>query len=349
MRFFRKKPVPTLNRVEVSRSALLYNYELFSKLVEQKICPVLKSNAYGHGLTLVGKIMEALTPPFLVVDSAFEAMQLRTAKIKSPILILAPALPEQISRKLKKCEFAVSNLEYAEFLTSRKKPIHLEIDLGMSRMGFKLGNLPAVAKKLAEMKTQVSGVFGHFSSADFNEERTQKELETFKQAVEILESFHIYPKWIHASASAAALKVKWEKLNMLRLGIGLYGFNPSKEPSLSTLKPALKLKSTLIHIQELKPGGQVSYGGTFKADRPMRIGTFPLGYYEALPRSLSNKGPFLGRICMNHSMQEVSPTAQTGDEVEIYGNLEQMAQWADSIPYELLVRISESIRRTEVS
>ncbi|MBT4385198.1 alanine racemase, partial [Candidatus Peregrinibacteria bacterium] len=230
-------------------------------------------------------------------------------------------------------------------------PCHIEVDTGMSRMGFSLENFAEILSEFKKMNLKISGLFSHFADADnANNEFTKQQEENFKLAISETHKAGFKPKWIHLANSAGALKTNIEEVNMIRLGFSLYGYSPySREDKffepLKELKPAMKLYSHIIACREIKPGDKVSYNCTFEAKEKMLIGTIPLGYYEAIPRSLSNKGPFLGRICMNHSIIKVDAKNKIGDEVEIFGNLNELAKLAGTIPYELMTRISETLKR----
>jgi alanine racemase len=356
-----RKKYKTLNTVSISEAALRNNLQLYRNLIpDQAICPVLKSNAYGHGLTPVAKIFDAEKPEFLIVDSLFEAYQLKKARIKTPILILGYTLPENLRAKRFPFHFAVPDLESAEILSRKKTPLHLEIDTGMSRTGFRLEELPQALEALRAMKANVEGVFTHFADADNpeNNKKTDQQCELFLKALMLTKEAGFQPKWIHASNSAGAVKTKIPQLNMSRVGISLYGLSPlsSNDPKaefLKSLQPVMEVSSTIIAKRKLHAGDCVSYNCTFTAEKDMTIGILPFGYYEGIPRSLSNTPPFIGRICMNHAMIDLTDSnLKVGDKFVIYSrdknavnSFHNMAKKAGTISYELTTKIAESIRR----
>ena len=346
-----KRRYKTQNIVKVSKSALLNNFGLFKELIPNKeICPVLKGNAYGHGLVNVAKVIEKENPAFIVVDSLYEAQKLSKSGVKNKILILGYNFAENLHKGLP-YEFCAGDIDSAKRLAELDLPCHIEIDTGMSRMGFSLENFTETLSELKKMGLKINGLFSHFADADnTNNEFTKQQEKSFKSAISETHNAGFKPKWIHLANSAGALKTNIKEVNMIRLGFSLYGYSPySPEDeffaNLKRLKPAIKLYSHIIACREINPGDKVSYNCTFEAKEKMRIGTIPLGYYEALPRSLSNKGPFLGRICMNHSVIKIDDHNKIGDEEEIFGDLNELAKLAGTIPYELMTRISETLKR----
>ncbi|MEK9159096.1 MAG: alanine racemase [Patescibacteria group bacterium] len=369
----KKRPYRNLNTLHVFKAALKHNLHTYQKVCpDQAVCPVLKSNAYGHGLTLVAEALDDEDVPFFIVDSLYEAYELKKARIKTPILIIGCTHPDNThASALKKFRrlpfhFSVFNKEGAEVYAKLGVPVHLKIETGFSRMGFSVEELRECLPTFKKAKLNIEGIYTHFSDADNPQNhKTEEQMARFQAAVELLREAGIKPKWIHCGNSAGAPKINNSGTNMMRLGISLYGI-PVLEPTdpfyIEGLKPALELESTLVSIKTLKRGETVSYNGTYTAEKDLTIGVVPVGYYEALPRSLSNKGflevngvqcPILGRVCMNMCMIDVSHAkAQLYDRVVVYSRhanqknsvLNQSAT-AGTIPYELLVHISESVAR----
>lgn len=374
MPLFSRARYRTLNTVRVSAEALRHNLNLYRTLFPGKaICPVLKANAYGHGLVEVGRILEG---EFLIVDSLYEAYALRKARIRSPILVLGYTFPENLRGRRLPFHFAISDFESARVLANQGAKLHLKVDTGMNRMGFTVEELPRVLEELKRAKAEVLGVLTHLADADNSENNafTIEQMKVFKEAVDRVRSAGFLPQWIHAGQTAGAfvqqdfLAQSGDFVNTIRLGIGLYGISPFEDAGgaaspLRDLKPAMEVVSTVVGIRHLKAGDRVSYNGTFTADRAMTLAVVPFGYYEGLPRALSNRGcmrikgvvcPIVGRVCMNYTMVDASvvPGLALGDEVEVYSNdpeapnsIAALAKLAGTIPYELMVRVAESIRR----
>lgn len=360
---FGKKKYRNLNTLHVFKDALKHNLHVYQKhCPQQAICPVLKSNAYGHGLTLVAKALDDEHVPFFIVDSLYEAYELKKARIKTPILIIGASHPENLMGRRFPFHFAVFNKETAELFAKMKVPVHVKIETGFSRMGFSLEQLRESLPSFKRNGLNIEGVYTHFADADNPDStaKTTEQVKRFEEAVTLIEAAGFKPKWIHCSNSAGALKVKDSRFNMVRLGISLYGMPMFED--FTELKSTMELESTLVAINELKEGETVGYAGTFTAPRTMRIGVVPVGYYEALPRSLSNKGfvevngtlcPIVGRVCMNMCMVDLSAAeAKLFDPVIVYSrhaeqknSVMEQSKAADMIPYELLVHISESVAR----
>jgi alanine racemase len=370
MKFFPKGTYRTLNTVRISEEALRHNLSLYRDLFPGKaICPVLKSNAYGHGLLEVAKVLDKEKPTFMIVDSLYEAYELEKAGIKSDILVLGYTFPGNLTRKRLPFHFAVSDFESAKVLAKQGAKVHLKVDTGMNRMGFDVENLRDVLPELKEMNLKVEGVLTHLADPDnpSDDSYTTMQLELFEEAVRMVKEVGFDPQWIHPGQSAGALKSK-EAGNMVRLGLALYGVAPLEESDSSiemvrNLRPVMELYSTVVGVKHLKPGDRVSYNGIFETDRLMTIAMVPVGYYEALPRVLSGKGfmevkgvlcPMVGRMCMNYTMIDVSevPEVGIGDSVCVYSSDKEasnsilaLAKSADLIPYEMMTRVAASVRR----
>lgn len=355
---FIHRPFRTLNTIEIDPEALIHNVRLYQSLrPDLSICPVLKSNAYGHGLTLVAEILDPLRLDYLIVDSIYEAYQLKDAKIKTPVLILGHTHPENFHRKLP-FHFTAFDEASLRLHAHWGHPLHIEVDTGMSRMGFPLDELPQTLRLVKEIKANLVGLFSHLATADEESEDYLKFQESqFEEALKMTRAAGFNPQFVHLGNSAGSLKSKIDGLSMGRLGVSLYGIG-----SLEGLRPVAEVRSTIVAIRELKGGESISYGCTYKADRPMKIAVVPFGYYEGLPRSLGNKGhmevqgqdrPIVGRVCMNHTMIDVTGLdLKVGDEVKVYSRVpgsqasfEAQSKKADTISYELMVRLSESVRR----
>lgn len=346
-----RKKYTNLNKIFVYKSALKQNLEHFKAISPDKlICPVLKSNAYGHGLTEVAKALDKENSAFFLADSLFEGYKLKKARIKTPILILGYTSPENLKRSLP-FHFTASNKESLETLHKLKLPIHLEIDTGMNRMGFKWKNFEKDLIFIKNLAPKIEGFFTHLACADSNDDTfTNLQIERFLHALKLFKEAGFNPKYVHIGNSAGAKKTNRPEFNMVRLGISLY-------------KNALRFDATLINLQNLQKGEIVGYGATYTAEENETIGIVSAGYYEGVPIALSNKGfmeinghicKIVGRVCMNHSMIRL-PNAvdfKIGDKVTIYSNeenaknsVEAQAELAGTISYELIARLSESTKR----
>jgi len=367
-----------LNQIQISKSALKSNYDYFSSLSENtQIAPVLKSNAYGHGIIEVGKYVDKhIKPPFICVDSLYEAYQLQKAGVKTNILIIGYTFPENFKKTRKKLPFhiPVYDLETLKILNKHQPGanVHIKIDTGMNRLGLKLADVPTFITYAQSCDNlNFVGIYSHLSKADDPKaiQHTKEQLQLFKEVLKIFKHHNFSFKWRHISASAGASIIRDNTFNLARVGLGFYGYSPFNQSvklgrsQQKKLSPALSFISHLIQIKQIQKGDQVSYGGTFLAPKDMTIGILPAGYYEGIERRLSNRGfvsinnipcQIIGRVCMNLTIIDISnvPNVEVGNEVFIYSSnnkhkntVKKSAKLANTIPYVLLCHLSESTKR----
>lgn len=370
-----EKNYATHNRIEVSRSALLHNLDLFAERGAQPVIPVLKANAYGHGISLVAEALKDRKLPYIAVDGYFEALRIREVS-DQPVLIMGAILPENFKRiKYDRFTFVVRDEVGIHALgkTGRHVKVHLEANTGMNRYGAQPDQMAHLTKLILRYKNLLlEGVMSHLADSDGDDPATvNMAVDQFDACVEAVRAAGGAPTLFHVAQSAGSLKAQSKYANAIRLGIGLYGINPFPHGhrlrrQLKDLRPALKLVSTITQVTELKKGDQVSYNYTFTAPKNMKIGVLPLGYYEGINRSLSNAGivkigsrftPIVGRVCMNHTMVSLDRTkAKVGDEVVVYSNDPADTNAVDTIAHEhqlfnylLLTALSPDVRRVLVS
>lgn len=364
----------TLNLIEVSRAALLHNYDLYTQHTGLQVIPVLKANAYGHGIELVARALKARKMPYIAVDGYFEALRIREVS-SQPILVMGAILPSNYSSvDLKNFTYVIQNIAIIDALGRRGAPvkIHLEINSGMNRYGIEPDQVPEFISAIKKYKNiQLEGVMSHLADADGLDPHTvTAAVEIFDQAVDVILESGLKPTIFHVAQSAGSLKAKSRHATAFRLGLALYGINPL-DPSdphyseLASLRPALRLTSTIAQTHDLKAGDQVSYNYTFTAPKAMRVGVLPLGYYEGIPRSLSNSGnvtingqtvPIIGRVCMNHTIISLENTiAQIGDKVIMLSDepaapnsVATIAQGHDLFTYSHLTALNPDLRRVLV-
>ncbi|MFI5240100.1 MAG: alanine racemase [Candidatus Saccharimonadia bacterium] len=364
-------PYHTLNLLEISKQAILANYDLIADHHPgMAVMPVLKANAYGHGINEIAEILTERRFPFLIVDGYFEALKLRQA-YKQPILIMGYIDPINFSAmKTNGFSFVIHDHISLETLGRMRRSvnIHLEINTGMNRNGIDPSELDSFLTELGKYQNvHLEGVMSHLADADGeSDETTDRQVELFDQCVDKILEANFNPKLVHIAQTAGSERKQSKHANAIRLGIGLYGINPfsdgPNQKNLSALEPALKLTSTISKVIPIKKGDRVSYNGIFTAEKPTRIGVLPLGYYEGIPRSLSNAGevkwensfmPIRGRVCMNHTMIDLGNSeARYGDQVTVISSdpkdinsVAELSRRHNLFSYELLVGLSESIRR----
>lgn len=365
-RIFKRQYKP-LNVVEISKKRLISNYKYLSSINKNiKIAPVLKSNAYGHGIVEVGTILDKLNPVFFCVDSIYEAYQLFNAKIKTPILITGFVNSENLRIKKLPFSYAIFDLEqFRGILKSQPQAkVHLFIDTGMHREGLRVDELEMFVKQLNNAeKCRIEGVMSHLAFSEEPENiDTKKQIIQFKLAIKILKKYSIFPKFIHFGNSSGLLNSKKLGLsftNVARTGLALYGISSMKN---NGLKPVLQLKNHVIQVKKIKKGEKVGYDFTYEAKKDGLIAVLPIGYNDGVERRLSDKGivliknqpcPIIGRVSMNLCVVDVTgvKNIKVGDEVIVFSNNEDennvvnSAKKADMIPYGILIHLERSTKR----
>ena len=353
-------PYEPLIRLEISRHAIINNLDQFRKLAPHgTIAPVLKSNAYGHGLLEVAKILERYrhiskgarntdgvgTIPFFVIDSYFEAVALRSQGVKTPLLVIGYCRPEVIlNSRLNNVAFTIGSIESLQELEDTEHPIaiHLKIDTGMHRQGILINDDPS------------------FTEGQVNS--WNKVVSHFKNEFPSLKYFHLGATYGHRFTPDI-------DANVSRLGLGLYGLvDGSQFPEKLHLTPALKMKTIISSVKKLGRDDSVGYSGTFRAERDTTIAIIPVGYYEGIDRRLSNCGfvqvgqndivcPIIGNVSMNMTTIDVSHVGHIKQEMEvtIFSNnlndrnsIVELAKYGKLLPYELAVHIPAVLKRTVV-
>lgn len=344
---------------------------------ESRFLAVIKTDGYGHGAVPVAEFLEGKEALYgYAVATIEEALELRGHHIKKPILVLGYTFPEQYSLLTEHNiiptvfrEDSLQALSEAAVKAGRTIPVHIKVDTGMSRIGVSPDEvgLKFVKKVLETKGLEINGIFTHFARAD--EEDKSSALAQFKVfnnfVSEVEKRFRITIPLKHCANSAGILELRESSFDLVRAGIALYGLWPSDEMKKEgiDLKPALSLYSHVVYIKEVPPGTPVSYGGTFVAEKTMRIATIPVGYGDGYPRSLSGigyvlirgkKAPILGRICMDQFMVDVTdiPEAHMDDAVTLIGKdgseeitLEELGRLSGRLHYELVCDLGKRIPR----
>lgn len=361
---------------EIRLDNLEHNYHVLRACAPQsKFLGVVKANAYGHGAVEVATKLQQLGADYLAVACLNEAIELRGAGITMPILILgatpAEFAPQVVEHDLTQAVFTAElaqALSQAAQAQGKKALIHIKLDTGMSRLGI-LAHDPAQAAREVDALCalpglEAEGIFTHFANADGDEGYTMEQFTRFLDTLNLLE--HTYGRTFavrHCAASAAVLNFPCTHLDMVRPGIALYGHLP--DPSCQglddgELRPVMTLKTRVAAVRELPGDTPVSYGCTQKVGQAGgRVAVLPVGYADGLHRVLSGQGTvlvggkprhILGRVCMDMCMVALQPgdEVSVGDEVELFGvhqPVEDMAQLAGTIPYELLCAVSPRVPR----
>ena len=363
--------------MEIDLSAIRSNAQAIKAYAHGKsLIAVIKANAYGHGVIPVAEALREEAAMYAVATVA-EAIELRSAGVKKPVLVLFNALSAQartiIDYHLTPSVYEpalCSALSRAAQAEGRSVSVHLDVDTGMNRGGLWYTEAVEFVKWLTSLEgIEIEGIFTHFATADeANRSHVHLQLERFKSVLSSLSEINLRPSVAHAANSAAALTLPDAHFNAVRVGLGLYGVYPSSEverASTVPLQPALTWKARIISLRQSTQGEGVSYGRTHIVDEPTRLVTLPVGYADGYSRSLSNRGEALiggrkyrqvGFVCMDGSVFQIAPSkeAQTdlhiGDEAVLIGkqgNLEitvdQVAEEAGTISYEILTGIGKRI------
>ncbi len=362
-----------LNLIELNAARMLHNVRLLERNQQGKhIIPVLKGNAYGHGLEQVALILQRSNCEYIAVDGYFEAGIIRDI-VRQRIIVMGYILPENAKLcDTRRCSFVIQDIAglRAFGALGRKVRVHLELNTGMNRLGLSAGELDEYLIELRRHPNlQLEGVMTHLADADneLDNRYTQHQVTLFDQLLERIQDSGFKPSLIHIAQTAGSAKVVSKYANAIRLGIGLYGVQPlgqrdAAHAKLHDLKPVLELKSTIIKVLDLQKGDKVSYNCTFTAPAPMRVAVLPLGFYEGVPRALSNRGvvshgkkqlPIVGRVCMDHTMFDVTGTyLRVGDQVTVISadnklsnSVLGMQRDHQLFAYTTLTSLSSSVRR----
>lgn len=339
-----------------------------------KIMGVVKADGYGHGAVPVAHAIAPYVHAYAVA-TAEEALELRHQGIEKPVLILGVVHKSYYEELIKEqIRLAVFTREQAVCLSEHAGTVgipavvHLALDTGMSRIGMTADEEGAdLAKEIAALPgIQIEGLFTHFARADETDKSgAGRQFARYLHFTELLQARGIEIPLRHCANSAGIIDLPQTGLDMVRAGISIYGLYPSDEVEHDRviLKPAMELKSRITFIKPIEPGCQVSYGGTFVAEKDMRIATIPVGYADGYPRNLSGKGhvlihgkqaKILGRICMDQFMADVTdiPEAREEDEVTLIGQdgessilVEDLARLGGGFHYEIICGISKRVPR----
>lgn len=363
---------------EINLDAAAYNF----KSMKENLAPgtqmiaVVKTDGYGHGAVPIAKMAEEYDYIWgFAVATIEEALLLCKAGILKPILILGFVFPDVYEEVVANdIRVAVFKYQMARQLSEeavrqgKTVHMHIKVDTGMSRIGFKDCEESAdVVKEISELpNVEIEGLFTHFAKADEKDKTHAMGQFTRYQAFSaLLQERGVEVKLHHCDNSAGIFDLRETNLEAVRAGVSIYGMYPSDEVNKFAvpITPVMSLKSHVVYVKEIEAGTTVSYGGTFAADKPMKVATIPVGYGDGYPRSLSNKGwvlirgqqaPILGRVCMDQFMVDVSliPDVTEGDMVTLIGSqggreitMEDLGDLSGRFNYELACDIGKRVPR----
>ncbi len=363
-------------RVEVNLTSLAENFKRIKEFISPSlIMPVLKANAYGHGLVRIAQLIQDLKADYLGVAVLEEGLLLRQNGITLPILVLGGIwgnqIPIFIKHNLTITASSIGKLnqieEIARQLKKRAK-VHIKIDTGMERIGVHYYSAHDILEASLKCKhIDVEGIYSHFANSDGGTlEYTRLQLERFNEVLSFYHKRSIKPPIKHISNSGGILQMPEANLDMVRPGILLYGVYPSNQARrVINVKPALSWKSLVVYFKVIKANHPVGYGSIWKSDHDVRAVTVPVGYGDGYMRNMSSKAQVLirgnryevvGRISMDQIVVNIeNESAYNDDEVILIGNdgnnsitVEELADWAGTIPYEILTNINTRVPRVYV-
>ncbi|MBI3232408.1 MAG: alanine racemase [Candidatus Doudnabacteria bacterium] len=357
-----------LIEIFIYKDNLLNNLRVYQKAYPGlTFAPVLKANAYGHGLEQVLKALSSFPVPFVALDSHFESLITGSKAPKMKALVIGYARPEAIrSSNRQKVSFTIVSLDQlGEIVAKIKNPksFHLKLDTGMHRQGI----LPSQYNQAMELlrsnsNIRLEGLCSHLGDPN-NEPETHKQIENWNSSVKHFKNHFSEIRYTHLSATSGLKFSGKIDANLVRLGIGFYGFDSNLK---AELKPALEMRSLITGIKDIEANEKIGYAFSFTAQRPMKIATVPVGYFEGVDRRLSNKGyfkigeefcPLVGKLSMDIATIDISENKQAvfGGEIVIISakageknSIQEIAEICETVPYEILVHLPVHLKRTLV-
>jgi len=354
--------------------SIRHNLEQIKKKVSPAlVMGIVKANAYGHGIKVISKELVSAGVNYLGVGHVAEGLSVRELEKEIPILVLSPLFPEEVLPAIKvDLEITVVSLESALSVsqtvaeTGKRAIVHIKIDTGMHRLGIPWENSSDVIEKISLLPNiQIKGIFTHLATADEKDKQfAELQLKRFDCVCEAVESTGIRIPLKHAANSAAILDLPNSYYDIVRPGICLYGYYPSRETSKSIfVKPVMTLKSRVRQLRFAKKGESLSYGQTYRLPESTYVAAIPVGYADGYNRLLSNKGsvminekkyPVIGTVCMDWILVDAGDAKgiKEGDEVLLFGrqngseiSIWEMCDHLNTIPYEILCNITPRVPR----
>ena len=358
-----------LVHISISKGSLLHNLTYFRKLKQGlQVAPVLKSNAYGHGLIETARVFDREGLPFLVVDAYFEALILRNEGIQTPILIIGyTSLNNILKNKRKHLIFSILDLEQLKDLSrelSRPATFHLKIDTGMHRQGLVPEQLePAIRLLQQNPNMRLDGLLSHLSDASNPDPSYSKQqIHTWNHWANRFREAFPEITYLHLAATGGAIHHEIIDANVMRIGLGLYGYGYNADQKKS-LRPVMQIETHVAAVKRVPAGSYIGYSLSYLTEEDITIALIPCGYNACVDRRLSNKGffyiqdipcPILGKVSMNITMIDVSKAGpvKKGDRVEMIGrivgrqnSISSIAALCETNACDVLVSISPMLKR----
>jgi alanine racemase len=362
---------PTYLEVDLSRLAANYR-AIAARVAPARVMPILKANAYGHGLVEVARLLERVGAPYLGVAYLEEGIRLRQHGVRTPVLVLGGIVGSQVPRflahDLTLTASSVDKLRAIDDCAAahgRTATVHLKIDTGMERIGVHWYSAEALLEASLQCRhLRVEGIFTHLANADSADlAHARLQLERFAEVLSFYQRRSLPPPLRHAANSGAILQLPESHLDLVRPGILFYGAAPSPEvPATLPVAQALRWVTRVVFFKVVRPGHPVSYGSQWTSTEQTRVVTLPVGYGDGYARAMSGQAqvilhgkryPVVGRICMDQVMVSIGgDSAYNGDPVVLLGRdgaatitIEELAAWAGTIPHEVLTSINTRVPR----
>lgn len=370
--------LPSRVYAEINLDAMCSNVsQALERMKPAKLMAIIKTDAYGHGAVRSAKALNEIGVYAFGVATPGEALELRRAEIKNPILILGYVFEEYFDRMIENnIDLALFDLNTAKLLNShaeklgKKARVHIKADTGMGRIGFQPCDESAeIIKEIASLNNiEIDGMFTHFACADSKDKASvNRQIERFTNFVAKVKSEGVSLPIVHCYNSASIVDFDKPLFDMVRCGIITYGLEPSDEVSKTNIKlqKVMSIKSHVAYVKKVGAGFTVSYGSTYVTDKETEIATIPVGYGDGYPRTLSNKGMVLigghfakiiGRVCMDQFMVDVTGLGVSrGDEVILMGSdgensitAEEIGDLSGRFNYELVCDINKRVPRVYI-
>ena len=355
--------------LEIDGNALKHNLKYFKEKLqpETKILVVVKAFGYGSNAVKVSKFLENNVDYFAVAYTN-EGITLRNAGIKKPILVLHPQIPNlksiiehKLEPNLYNYKILTAFLNLADTKVTMNYPIHIKFNTGLNRLGFWHTDIPLILSEIkASNNVKIESIFSHLAASDDVNEKefTTNQINDFAYIVKQFYEHLDYEPMIHILNTSGIINYSKAQFDMVRLGIGLFGFGNTEEET-AQLQNTHNLKSIISQIHLIEPGDTVGYNRAFVANKPTKTATIPIGHADGISRKQGNKNGYviinnkkasiIGNVCMDMIMVDVTKIdCKEGDEVIIFNNqqmINDLAKNAETISYEILTAISQRVSR----
>ena len=339
------------------------------------LCAV-KANAYGHGAVEVSRRLETAGVDYLGVATINEGIELREKGIRLPILVMSGVFPWDDIKAVVENELSIvlydagmlKKIVDASPTFKKNLKVHIKVDTGMGRLGFNVRDMPFVGKQLKGARNIIcEGLMSHFASSEIRDDYGLQQVVSFQEARSALADTGVTPAITHMANSGAVIQYPEAHFDMVRVGIGLYGsYSTRALAEKLRLKQVMKFVTKIALIREFPAGQPLSYGRTYMTGKTTRIAYIPVGYADGYPRALTNKGfvlikdakcSIVGTVCMEWSLVDITDVdgVDVGEEVILLGQgnkhtitADELAEYAGTIPYEILCKISKKVPRSYV-